>query len=291
LLIISLYYLYFTFFIIKLKENIYNFFYFFSKSFNVTFYNYFFIFLFFYFFFINCKKIYFIFINFFIFKYTSEKILTGLLMGYNSIHPYFFYYSIMLSLLFFFLFNSINLNKKFIYYSTWVALALGGYWGFGNTIWGFFWVNDIIEWVLLSLLILFIITIHNYQTNFLKILLISTYMFIVFQLILFRFGFFFTRHSFFDLKNLKFVFVSYFIKIYTNIVWFWLSLVFLSIIFIYNFLVTLFIIKGWNKLFFNTKYNFLIHILFLCLFIVLIFLKPIFLKLIFFIMVFYQIFY
>lgn len=125
-----------------------------------------------------------------------------LLVGYNNIHPFLLYISYS------FIFFRIAVKELFII-SKWktilkasvLVLLLGGYWGLNNAVWGFFWVNDLIEWILVSLIVVVLVLIHSKNTNirlgWLSILLL----FLTLVLYLSRYGLVFTRHNFFNIRD------------------------------------------------------------------------------------------
>lgn len=105
--------------------------------------------------------IYFFFLKFcVIFKTTvvffSKKLLVdALYVGTLTIHPFLFYFSlIILYLKVFFPKNFYQAGWQSLHFSQLIwflslTLFLGGFWGFQSTIWGYFWVNDAVEWLLL----------------------------------------------------------------------------------------------------------------------------------------------
>ena len=127
-----------------------------------------------------------------------EEWPTALLIGLNSIHPYIYYIG----------FTLITMSTfKNIFFSQWIklinllvtisfALLLGMYWGGANDIWSFFWVNDLIELVLINLVIFVILIIHTYGLNA-NTLYISLYICVLVMLYAVRFNLFSSRHSFF----------------------------------------------------------------------------------------------
>ena len=141
--------------------------------------------------------------------YASNTVPHQLLIGFNSWHPMLFYFTLILSLLSLFkLEPSLHIKRKYVISLGVVALLLGGYWGLGNSVWGYFWVNDSIELMLLFFVCITTITIHmlysRCNVNSLKIIILAG----VFLLISMRYGLVFTRHSFFNFKNLNNVSVT-----------------------------------------------------------------------------------
>lgn len=169
---------------------------------NHSWWNYFFIFF--------LGLIYFKRINFFFFYYllfscysnpiAYKNIPFSLLIGYNNIHPLLFY-NVLISF-FLCLYTEVYFikKKKFILNFSIITLLLGGLWGMGNSVWGFFWVNDQIEFVLLLYILLQLIQIHFFFSKKVKTLLVIFFISILNYLLILRWGFVFTRHNFINLK-------------------------------------------------------------------------------------------
>lgn len=143
-----------------------------------------------------------------------QTIPITLLMGLNNIHPPLFYISFILFLSFICRIYTFSFKTLNILYLAAISLILGGFWGLGNSVWGFFWVNDSIEIILLCYVILLLVLIHNYSAK------INTYVFIYAYLIasvyLLRINFTFTRHSFFDLRKIENIFIHTCIFLVSN---------------------------------------------------------------------------
>lgn len=138
----------------------------------------------------------------------KSSIPPQLSIGYNSIHPVLFYIS-------FIIISSIYFNNIFFFKikTFWVigaiALLLGGLWGLGNSVWGFFWVNDRIELILLFHTMHLLILLHIYWQQYIyKYIYQVTWCLIIFILFA-RWNFLFTRHSFFNLTNLTNIAIVY----------------------------------------------------------------------------------
>lgn len=135
-------------------------------------------------------------------------------IGYNVIHPVLFYSSFIIIASIYF--NNIFFFKiKSIWYTSVVALLLGGLWGLGNSVWGFFWVNDRIELILLFYIIVLLILIHSYWSSIMYIYLYQVVCCLSLLVLLARWNFMFTRHSFFNLSNLTNIFIVYIYLYYT----------------------------------------------------------------------------
>jgi hypothetical protein len=102
----------------------------------------------------------------------SKVLLVNLIAGTITIHPIGFYTFIIFFFFKFFNYNNyIYLNYlrvrgiTLIYWLA-ITLSLGGFWSTQSNTWGYVWVDDLIEWLLLSTIIYTIIHIHFYlNTN------------------------------------------------------------------------------------------------------------------------------
>lgn len=153
-------------------------------------------------------------LNYYTTYYQRSIIVTQLLTGYNVIHPVLFYGGFVGCLVYTLKFNSVLFfQKKGLLQVTSWALLLGGWWGVGNSTWGFFWVNDLIEITLLCLICLLAYLLHissSKKTQFyvwlVSILLVSF-------LFCLRLGFLFTRHNFFNLRGLNNISAGFFLQL------------------------------------------------------------------------------
>jgi len=144
----------------------------------------------------------------FIHKYSILVIPQQLLIGYNVIHPPLFYVSFLV-IIFSIVESQVFFRVIYIMLCGFLALLLGGVWGLGNTVWGFFWVNDFIELILLSCLILLILLQHtNWNKSFPQFIFYFLFLLIV-ALLSARWGVLFTRHNFFNFNNIKNLVFSY----------------------------------------------------------------------------------
>ncbi len=141
----------------------------------------------------------------------KKQLPATLLIGTIVIHPILFYLCMLV-----FLFkltkslptyslNSLSIDFFRLFLVLTLTLMLGGFWGLQSTIWGYFWVNDAVEWLLLFTIMYLLRKIHTFSTFNLiynKFLLI----FFVFNLILIvRLNIFQTRHNFIQQKNISLV--------------------------------------------------------------------------------------
>ena len=125
-----------------------------------------------------------------------------LLLGYNNVHPLFFYST-------FIAFTQINLNTEYslnvkhltLLFLGIISLVLGGYWGLHNNVWGYFWVDDFIETTLLLMITIIVAGLHVKQSKRIAQVSFLCYTMLILKLILARYGLVFTRHNFFDLST------------------------------------------------------------------------------------------
>lgn len=188
----------------------------------------------------------------------------SLIVGLNVVHPPLFYLSFFFGLL---KFKNSLFSVKF--FNIWMissfTLLLGGFWGLGNSVWGFFWVNDLIEQVLLSYTLLLLGMLHFYMRNNSVVFYFYTIFIIFIFLLLSRWGFVFTRHSFFNINNTYNIYLSYYFlvnitysKIFTNFIIFFLPPYLHISIYIY---ITIFLVNFLSKIsLYNLKFI-ILHIL------------------------------
>lgn len=179
----------------------------------------FFFFLFKFFFISNCfTQVFFV-----------KTLLSSLLIGTVLIHPVMFYICLIIFLTkcyYNHCFNYITYSRltrtTLIIFLT-LTMFLGGFWATQSNSWGYFWVNDLVEWVLLFIILLSILSIHQWFLNnaeynffYLELLLLNILVFI-------RLGFLSTRHSFiivgFSLYIIIYIYLYLLYKIYTLVVY------------------------------------------------------------------------
>lgn len=159
-----------------------------------------------------------------------KHLVDSLYIGTITIHPLLFYVSLILLLL-----RCLQSMRQYsstllmfrgttLVYLLTLTLLLGGFWGFQSTIWGYFWVNDAVEILLLLSILYLVWKLHtpvnscSYYNTFLVI-------FIVLDLILVvRLNLLPTRHNFIQQTN-TLTFVAF---IYLCLVFLHLRLVFAS---------------------------------------------------------------
>lgn len=177
-------------------------------------------------------------------KIKTLIINTSLLVGFNNIHPFLFYISFTLIIYNILFFNKfLNYSTQRIYIVIIVSLLLGGLWGLGNSAWGFFWLKDPIEVLLLLLFLLSMFIIHTNFTYHNFYTIITFFIFLVISLYSLRNGFIFTKHNFFNINLRK------------NIV-IYICYIILGIIFIDKVYLQLFFIISCIFNFFQYSFNF-----------------------------------
>lgn len=141
------------------------------------------------------------------------NIITSLAIGSITIHPFLFYFVVVLfvyknsKICKWDYFKLINVNYIFILKVGVFSLFLGGLWGLQSITWGFIWVNDIIEWLFLYLLIFIMYILHKFYLN--KVFIFGFFIFLFLNFLFgVRLNFFNSRHSFFSTTDLSiFIFV------------------------------------------------------------------------------------
>lgn len=135
----------------------------------------------------------------------------SLLVGFNNIHPFFFYTALfMTSYLIINYEKFLYLRLVFLFKIGAGALLLGGYWGVGNSVWGFFWVDDAIEYILLAMCLLVTVYFHVRVRPAWSFYYFLALIYLFGALLSFRWGLHFTRHNFLD-NNLINIFSFYLI--------------------------------------------------------------------------------
>ena len=148
-------------------------------------------------------------LKFFNVLFLKKQLPEALLIGTITVHPLMFYFFMLILFV-----KTIKFNVKYLYnylpisntrlslYLT-ITLILGGFWGLQSTIWGYFWVNDSVEWILLLAILGILYSLHTSIVSTLKFngfLLI----FLLFNLVIMvRLNIFQTRHSFIEQRSLS----------------------------------------------------------------------------------------
>lgn len=144
--------------------------------------------------------------SFLFFSISSHKtLLITLIVGTVVIHPVAFYFFTTLFLIklyysynhFFLVRISLNIANLSLFLS--LTLLLGSLWASQSNSWGYFWVNDSVEWVLLLTIVYLIYYFHvwgkltNYNFFLFNLMIINV-------LVLIRLNFLPTRHNFISSK-------------------------------------------------------------------------------------------
>ena len=136
-----------------------------------------------------------------------KNITVNYIITLIKVHPIILYIKLLFIIIYLLKFNIQCLNILLIRLVSlsFFTLITGSYWGLNNSQWGYFWLNDNIEWFLLIYFIYLINLLHNYKHN-LNIKKINKIIKInFFFLILIRYNIINTLHNFFmndDNKNL-----------------------------------------------------------------------------------------
>lgn len=208
-----IFYIFFFFAMLKLNL-IYTFYFFFVSSLNYLWINLFYLCYFFFNFFFKFKIFFvFTFYKFFFINFVLEQtlfvetLLTTLISGTVLIHPIAFYYFTYIFYTKFFFYKRFlyikifNIRSFVLVIFLWLTLFLGGFWSTQSSSWGYFWVNDWVEWVLLIIILLIIVNFHSiyYFSNVFNFF--TNCAFIINLLIFIRLGFISTRHNFIILNT------------------------------------------------------------------------------------------
>ena len=136
----------------------------------------------------------------------SNVLLVTLIAGTILIHPAAFYFFMIIFFFKFFKFNNflhisyLRLQRALIIYFLVITLSLGGFWGTQSNTWGYFWVDDLIEWLLLSSIIYGVIFIHFYLFSYGVVNFFINHCLLLNFLIFVRLGFLSTRHNFISIN-------------------------------------------------------------------------------------------
>lgn len=158
--------------------------------------------------------------KFFTLYFLKKQLPDALLIGTITIHPLMFYFFMLI-----FLIKTLKINTKYTHnllpinknklsLFLFITLALGGFWGLQSTIWGYFWVNDSVEWLLLLAILSLLYSMHKFDIKFLNFnAFILT--FLLFNLVLMvRLNLFQTRHSFIEQRSLAILLLFGYILFY-----------------------------------------------------------------------------
>ncbi len=156
-----------------------------------------------------------IYIYIFIFNFKIKFIffINSFFFGFFKIHPYMFYIAIILYV------NIINKNfiknKLTLLFNlkiTILSFFLGSLWALYTFNWGKYWSNDSIEYILIFLTYIYILTIHKFSDN--SIYQLIYIIKLLYLLILIRYSYIYTKHNFFNLKVLSLTLSKYYLIIF-----------------------------------------------------------------------------
>lgn len=143
--------------------------------------------------------------------YTNHhKLLYTLWVGTINIHPILFYMSVIIMFVLL-VSNSIytllitRITKFRLMILLAITLSLGGLWGLQSLTWGYVWVNDKIEWLLLCAVFLLVYQIHRIKYMSLVFFKNCILWLLISGLLLIRLNIISTRHSFLSNYPLSYV--------------------------------------------------------------------------------------
>lgn len=171
--------------------------------------------------------------------FSFKVLIVNLIAGTIVIHPLGFYVFITIFFFKFFNYNNyvyltyLRSRGVLLIYCLVVTLSLGGFWSTQSNSWGYFWVDDLIEWLLLSAIIYTIVFIHFYLPVKLIInFFINNFLLINFLMFI-RLGFLSTRHNFLSIN------FFFYINLYLYLCILYLIFNLILVKFIYKFKVSI----------------------------------------------------
>lgn len=141
----------------------------------------------------------------------QKILLLNLIIGTVTIHPIAFYYFMVTFLMFFFFSQQhtivlrIGYSLKYLTLFLFITLFLGSIWALQSNSWGYFWVNDAVEWLLLTVILYLTWYLHNWRYNFSSLNYLLYPLFLINLLLLIRLNFLPTRHNFINTKLVIFI--------------------------------------------------------------------------------------
>lgn len=134
-------------------------------------------------------------LSIFFLKLTKKSsILLNFFVGYYKIHPPLFY--LLNHLIIYYLISKSNLKTNYMLFVSILTFSLGSLWALYQNIWGYYWSNDSIEYILLMMFLFVLIYSHQVYIKF-PIYSFLFYVLILFLILLLRMGFIYTKHNFF----------------------------------------------------------------------------------------------
>lgn len=149
----------------------------------------------------------------------KKKLVYSLWVGTIIIHPLIFYIFLTTVFVTFYQLKSESVNNLCVKVTTvtfilFFTLCLGGLWGLQSLTWGYVWVSDGIEWLLLTLCLYTVIYYHQKIRQVYVINHFITLLYILNFLTFIRLNLITTRHSFLSSYN-----TAYIIILYIFIIW------------------------------------------------------------------------
>lgn len=151
----------------------------------------------------------------------KKKLLTTLIVGTVVIHPLAFYTFTAIFFVKFFIrnvyqtVNLIKLSLKILALFLMLTLILGGFWGLQSISWGYFWVNDAIEWLLLMKIIYVLYTGHIFKARSLVCNQFLIPAIILGLLVFVRLNLIQTRHNFISNQPLVYTVLIFYLMLLT----------------------------------------------------------------------------
>jgi hypothetical protein len=188
-----------------------------------------------------------------------KVLVVNLIAGTIIIHPIGFYTFIVFFFFKFFNYNSyiyltyLRVRGITLVYALAITLSLGGVWSTQSNTWGYLWVDDLIEWLLLSAIIYTIIHIHFHLSTTIIVNFFVNNLLLINFLIFIRLGFLSTRHNFLSIN------LFFYINIYLYLFILYLTFNVISIRFLFKLRLSV----TYFFFFFNSFFSKYIHIMFI----------------------------
>ncbi len=165
---------------------------------------------------------YFILFNYFIllnFKHLNLVLLwLTLYNGTGLLHPPILYY-FLIKIFTFYKKNIFYLKYKILYLGL-ISLYLGSLWSSQIDLWGYFWINDFIEYILMYSILLILYLFHKLNSYKYILFLLTQIYIVLIVLYLLRNSFFLTQHNFFNIakfnKNLSHLILIFFLYFFNK---------------------------------------------------------------------------
>ncbi len=213
------------------------------------------------------------------FKFTAvqdflfqKQLISTLVIGTIAIHPLGFYMSTSIFVLLFLqklskIKNiSIQISYKALLILLTITLVLGGFWGLQSITWGYFWVNDTIECLLLLKVLYVLFKLHHFTKKNIVVNNNLIPIFILNLVIMSRLNLLQTRHNFITSQPLVYYILCSYCFLCISILLFsnWLKKSYVKFLTKFSYLPVLFILSFWVNFLGTSKYlltSFIIHFL------------------------------